>query len=63
MSEKKRTKEDEDLEYFRKKYPDVPVRKATPEEKAQHRIFIGRPPVASDPRDKGKKEDAEHGEQ
>ena len=54
--EQKKTREDELIE--RARQMGVKARKATPEEKAQHRIFIGRPPVASGPRDKNKEEDA-----
>ena len=44
--ERKRTKEQEDLEYFRKKYPDLNIQLTPKEERSQHRIFIGKPPVA-----------------
>ena len=57
MSEEQRTKEDEELEEMRAKFPNLRIRKATPEERAQHRIFIGRPPVAGEPRQKGIKEE------
>jgi hypothetical protein len=48
------SKEDEDIAYARKHFPNVRVRKATEEEKArfgQHRIYFGpHPPVAKMPK-------------
>jgi hypothetical protein len=55
--EQKKTKEDEELERLRAKYPDLNIRLATEEERAQHRIFIGKhPPVASKPKKKREEE-------
>jgi hypothetical protein len=60
MCEDKRTKEDEDIEYARRHYPNVRVRKATEEEKAligQHRVYIGPPPVAKMPEEREEDEE------
>jgi hypothetical protein len=57
----KKTKEDEELERLRAKYPDLNIRLATPEERAQHRIFVGRPPVASEAKKKGEEEGRDYG--
>jgi hypothetical protein len=49
------SKEDEDIAYARKHFPNVRVRTATEEEKArsgQHRIYVGPPPVARPPKKK-----------
>ena len=61
MSEehKKRTKEDEDLERLRREYPDLNIQLTPEEERAQHRIYVGPPPVASERLpEKGEEEDA-----
>ena len=52
------SKEDELIEYARKHFPNVRIRKATEEEKSrfgQHRLYVGKPPVAR-PRPEGEED-------
>ena len=56
MAENK-SKEQEDLERFRAKYPDLDIQLTPEEERPEHRIYIGKPPVASEPKRKGTKDD------
>ena len=50
MAENK-SKEQEDLERFRAKYPDLDIQITPKEERSQHRIYVGsHPPVAKMPK-------------
>ena len=46
MTEGQKSKEQRELERLRREYPDLDIQLTPKEERSQHRIFIGRPPIA-----------------